>query len=119
MRLGMYIMAPESVSTAYVINLFRQSVRIYAYPPKLLGNGSVKSLPWQRIHTQQKNCWTRPFFYAVRVVSKESRRLPFPRTSLPEEVSSLLETSLSWRTTVLFSVSFPQTGCTSWITTPV
>jgi hypothetical protein len=28
----------------------------------LLGNGSVKTLPWQRIHAkQQKNCWKRRF----------------------------------------------------------
>jgi hypothetical protein len=30
-------------------------------PLSLLGNGSVKKLPQQRIHMQRRNCWTRRF----------------------------------------------------------
>jgi hypothetical protein len=32
MKLGMYIMAPEPISTAYFINPSRQSVCLYVYP---------------------------------------------------------------------------------------
>jgi hypothetical protein len=32
MNLGMYIIAPEPISTAYFINLSHQSVCLYVYP---------------------------------------------------------------------------------------
>jgi hypothetical protein len=32
MKLGMYIIAPELISTAYFINLSHQSVCLYTYP---------------------------------------------------------------------------------------
>jgi hypothetical protein len=68
MKLGMYIMAPEPISAAYFINPFHQSVCLYVcmFIPRivarqrigkivfllsLLGNGWVKTLPLQRIHT--------------------------------------------------------------------
>jgi hypothetical protein len=50
MKLGMYIMAPEPISTAYFINPSHQSVCLYVYPLLLLGSGSVETLPWQQIH---------------------------------------------------------------------
>jgi hypothetical protein len=64
-KLGMYIMAPEPISTAYFINV---------YPLSLIGNGSVKTLPQQLIHTQQqKNCWTRRFLCGpYRIKGKEA-----------------------------------------------
>jgi hypothetical protein len=61
----MYIMAPEPVSTAYIINLSHQSVCLYVYSLPLLGNeslntsltllenDSIKMLPFQRIQMQQ------------------------------------------------------------------
>jgi hypothetical protein len=33
MKLGMYIKAPEPISTAYFINPSHQSVPLYVYPP--------------------------------------------------------------------------------------
>jgi hypothetical protein len=46
MKLGMDIMAPEPISTAYFINPSHQSVCLYVYPPlSLLGNGSVDAFP--------------------------------------------------------------------------
>jgi hypothetical protein len=33
MKLGMYIMAPEPISTAYFINTSQKSVCLHAYPP--------------------------------------------------------------------------------------
>jgi hypothetical protein len=33
MKLGMYIIAPEHISTAYFINPSHQSVCLYVYPP--------------------------------------------------------------------------------------
>jgi hypothetical protein len=60
-KLGMYIMATESISTAYFINLSHHSVRVSflllkgngsvkCFPLSVLGNGSVNTLPRQRIH---------------------------------------------------------------------
>jgi hypothetical protein len=36
-KLGMYIMAPKPISTAYLINPSHQSVCLYVYPPILDG----------------------------------------------------------------------------------
>jgi hypothetical protein len=41
MKLGMYTMPPEVISTAYFINPSHQSVFLYVYSLSLLGNGSV------------------------------------------------------------------------------
>jgi hypothetical protein len=74
MKLGMYeyIIAPEPISTAYFINPSHQSTCLYVYPPSLLGNDSVNTLPLKRIHTAiEELCFV---FCAVFVVSKESRR---------------------------------------------
>jgi hypothetical protein len=53
MKLSMYIMTPELISTARFINPYRQSVCLYVYSLSLLSNGSVKTLPLQLIHTQK------------------------------------------------------------------
>jgi hypothetical protein len=61
MKLGMYIMAPEPISTEYFINPSHQFVCLYVLlgngyvkiPLSLPGNGSVKTLPGQLFHTQQ------------------------------------------------------------------
>jgi hypothetical protein len=47
-KLGMYIMAPEPIWTAFFINPSHQSVCLYVYPLSLLGDGSVRTLPRQR-----------------------------------------------------------------------
>jgi hypothetical protein len=52
LKLDMYIMTPEPISTAYLINASYQSLCLYVYPPTLLGNRSVKTLPRQRTQTQ-------------------------------------------------------------------
>jgi hypothetical protein len=36
MKLGMYITAPEPISTAYFINPSHQSVCLYVYPPAVI-----------------------------------------------------------------------------------
>jgi hypothetical protein len=72
MKLDMYIMALQPISTVYFINCCHQFVCLYVYAPQsLLGNGSIYTFPRQRVHETKKNCWTRAF-YAVLVVSKES-----------------------------------------------
>jgi hypothetical protein len=49
MKLGMYIMAPKPISTAYFINPY---VYVSVYISlSLLGNGSPETLPLQRIRT--------------------------------------------------------------------
>jgi hypothetical protein len=66
-KLGMYIMVPEPISTAYSINPSNQSVCLYVYPRLLmLGNGSLHMFP------RQRRIVGHVVLYAVRVVSKES-----------------------------------------------
>jgi hypothetical protein len=52
-KLGMYIMAPEPISTVCFINPSHQSVCLYVYPPFVAKQRLDKTLPRQRIHTQQ------------------------------------------------------------------
>jgi hypothetical protein len=59
MKLGMYIMTPELISTDYFIHPFHQSVCL-CFPLSLLGKGSVNTFSRQRIHETQ-NCWTSRF----------------------------------------------------------
>jgi hypothetical protein len=66
MKLGMHIMAPEPISTAHFMNPSYQSVPMCV----LLGNGSVKTLPPQRIHSRNRKIVTLDVFYAVRVVPR-------------------------------------------------
>jgi hypothetical protein len=42
MKLGMYIMAPEPISTAYFINPSHHSVCLYVYPPIVASKALVK-----------------------------------------------------------------------------
>jgi hypothetical protein len=72
MKLGMYIIAPEPISTAYFINPSHQSVCLYVYP-------HIVARQRQRIHTRIEESG-RVVFSAVSVVSKESRRLVLPKT---------------------------------------
>jgi hypothetical protein len=52
MKLGMYVMAPEPMLTQYVVSPI--SLRVcMCILLTLLGNGSVETLPRQRIHAQQ------------------------------------------------------------------
>jgi hypothetical protein len=44
MKLGIYIMAPKPISTAYCINPSHQSVCLYVYPLLLPGNRQVRTL---------------------------------------------------------------------------
>jgi hypothetical protein len=75
MKLGMYIMPPEPISTAYFINPTHQPVYLYVYPRvSLLGNGSVNTFP------RQPRIVGGVVFYAARVVSKESRPSVLNRT---------------------------------------
>jgi hypothetical protein len=75
MKLGVYIMATEPISTAYVINSSHQSVSLYMHPSyrckamgrlsasvlSLLGNGSVNTFPQQRIHATIEELLDAPF----------------------------------------------------------
>jgi hypothetical protein len=51
-------------------------VGLSVYPLSLLGNGSVNTFP------RQRRIVGGMVFYAVHVISKESRRLVIPRTSI-------------------------------------
>jgi hypothetical protein len=59
MKLGMYIMAPEPIATAYFINSPPSvCVSVCVYAPHRCW---VNTFPWQWYIKQQKNCWTRRF----------------------------------------------------------
>jgi hypothetical protein len=70
MKLGMYIMALEPISTAYFMNHSYQSVCLrMCISVSLLRNGSVIKLPRQWIHTQNnRRIVERVVSYAVGVV---------------------------------------------------
>jgi hypothetical protein len=74
-------MTPEPISTAYFINPSHQSVCLYVHPLSLLGNGSVKNVTAAtNTYATIEELLDSIVFYAVRVISKESRRLVLPRT---------------------------------------
>jgi hypothetical protein len=82
MKLGMYIRAPKPISTAYFINHFNQSVCLYVYHPVVARQLLCK----KRYRSNEYTCTNkiidgRVVFYAVHVVSEESRLLVLPRTS--------------------------------------
>jgi hypothetical protein len=85
MKLGMYIMAPESISTAYFVNPFHQSVCTYVSLLSLLGNarqivslfsllgnGSVNTFSPPANTRNNRRIVGRVNLYAVRVLAKES-----------------------------------------------
>jgi hypothetical protein len=69
----MYIMAPEPISEAYFINASHQSVCMRIVAMHLLGKNVTAAM-----NTRKTRSVGRVFFYAVGVVSKESRRLVLP-----------------------------------------
>jgi hypothetical protein len=81
MKLGMYIMASEPISTAYFINPSHQSLFLYVSPAVVAGQRVGENVTAaMNTHATTKNCWMR-IFCAVRIISKESRRKVLPRTS--------------------------------------
>jgi hypothetical protein len=81
MKLGMYIRAPERISTAHFVNPSHQSVCLYVYPLLLLGMAR-----WKRYRCNEYTCNNRRNicrvgFYAAYFISQESRRLILPMTS--------------------------------------
>jgi hypothetical protein len=71
MKLGMYVMAPEPISTAHLIILSHQSVCLYAYPRiSLLRSGSVDIVPM--VTNTCNNRWIvgDVVFYVVRLLSQ-------------------------------------------------
>jgi hypothetical protein len=53
MKIGMYIVTPDIISTEYFINPSHQSVSICVYPPSVARQRLGKNVTWQRIQTQQ------------------------------------------------------------------
>jgi hypothetical protein len=81
LKLGMYIIAPESISTAYFINPSHQTVCLYVYPPIVARQRLGKNVTAATNKRNNRRIVGRVVFCMVRVVSKESRRLVLPRTS--------------------------------------
>jgi hypothetical protein len=87
MKLSKYVMAPEPISTAYFINpssvcvCVCVCVHVYVYTLLLLGSGSVKHYRGNAYKCSSWRIVGHIVFFAVRIISKESRRLVLPRTS--------------------------------------
>jgi hypothetical protein len=81
MKLGMYIMTPEPISKAYFINPSHESVCLQVHllivARQRLGKNFAVAMNTQATI----KIVGRVVFYAVRVVSEETRPLVLPRTS--------------------------------------
>jgi hypothetical protein len=85
MKLGICITVPDPISTAHFINPSHQSVCLYVYPLVVLRQRrSKKRYRGQEHARNNKRIVGSVVFYAVRVVTKESRRLGLARTSYLE-----------------------------------
>jgi hypothetical protein len=81
MKLSTYIMVPQPISMMYFINPSRQFLCLcVCIPLSLLGNGSEKSYRGNE-YTHNRRIVGLVVFYAVHIVSKESKLLLLPRTS--------------------------------------
>jgi hypothetical protein len=76
MKLGMYIMAPEPISTAYFINSSNLSVCV----SPVVARQRLRKNVTEVTNTRNNRIVGRVIFCAVRVLSKESRRLVLHRT---------------------------------------
>jgi hypothetical protein len=81
MKLGMYIMAPELISTAYLLNPSRQSVCLYVYPLIVARQRLGRNVIAATNTRTNRIIVGRVVLYVVCVVSKESRRLVLLRPS--------------------------------------
>jgi hypothetical protein len=68
MKLGIYILAPEPISTAYFINLYHQSVCLHVYSAIVARQKRYRGNEYTR---NNKRIVGRVVSYAVSVVSKE------------------------------------------------
>jgi hypothetical protein len=74
-------MAPEPISTAYLINPSHRSVCLYMQPPIVARYRLDKKRYRCKEYTRNNRTIRSVLFYEVRVVSNESGRLVLPRTS--------------------------------------
>jgi hypothetical protein len=78
----MYIMEPELSSMAYIINPSHQSMCMHVYPLIVARQLFGKNVTGGNEYTSNnRRIFGHVVFYAVRVLSKESRLLVLPRTS--------------------------------------
>jgi hypothetical protein len=80
-KLGVYIMAPEPISTAYFINPSLQSLCQYMYPHIVARQQLGKNITATTNTLNNRRIVGSIIFFAVCVVSKESRRECLPRIS--------------------------------------
>jgi hypothetical protein len=81
MKLGMYIMTPEPhLNGVLHKSLPPVCVSLCISNLSLIGNGSIKRYRDNEYTSNDKQIIGRVVFSAVRVVSKENRRLVLPRT---------------------------------------
>jgi hypothetical protein len=107
MKLDMYIMALEPISTAYFINPSRQALCLCIL--LFLSNGSAKRYRRNEYTRNNTRIVGGIVFYAVRIVSKESRRLVLQTTFfivILDFVKSqfLFKATVSWKLVVFPSL---------------
>jgi hypothetical protein len=78
MKLGMYFVISDPISSAHLINSLHQSVRLNVYPLSLPGNGLVNRLLGNEYTKQYKNYWMRHFLGYPCVIKRESVGLCIP-----------------------------------------
>jgi hypothetical protein len=80
-KLGMYVMAPESILTLYFENPSHRSVFVCVYPPVVARQLFAKNVTVATNTRNNRIIVESAVFCAVRVISKDRRRLVLPRTS--------------------------------------
>jgi hypothetical protein len=78
MKLGMYIMAPDPISTKNFINSFHEFLCLHVYVARQRIGVNVTAAT--NTHATIEELLD-AFFYATRIVSKESRRFILPKAS--------------------------------------
>jgi hypothetical protein len=81
MKLDIYVVAPEPISTTYFVNPSHQSVCLYVYSSIVAGQRLGKTVTAATNIHNNRRIVGRVGFNTVRVVSKESRRLVLPGIS--------------------------------------
>jgi hypothetical protein len=82
MKLDMYIMTPEPISTAYLIDPFHQSAYLYVYPFTVSRQRLGKNVTTAaNTYASTEGLLGRDVSYAVRIVPKKSRWFVLLRTS--------------------------------------
>jgi hypothetical protein len=113
-KFGIYIMALESISTAYFINFSHQSMCLYVYPPVIARQRRCKNVTTHNY----RRISGRGIFYSVRIVSRKVDDYFFPKP-LVLFFLTLTPRSTKWRLPLCFPTKilyvFPFSQCIFYV----